>query len=139
MNDFKNPFDNSDVASYTVNTFGESVRELREQLNISVREMARRIKMSPIYLSDIERGSRPAPSGINSKIDYMSILAKELHLTDSQKEVFTLMAEVSHLNPMNRIENYFINNPSSLKFFIKAIEKELPNEKWENLYQLMFE
>ncbi len=136
---YSNPFDNNDISSYTVLSFGESVRKRREELDISVREMARRLGMSAIYLSEIERGLRTAPSGIISGKDYMSILAKELCLTDSQKEVFKLMAEISHLSTVNLVDNYFINNPSALKFFLNAIQKEMPNEKWEKLYQLMFD
>lgn len=134
----KNPFDNKEISTYTVKTFGESVRKRRIQLDISVREMAKRLGMSPVYLSDIERGNRPAPSGIISGMDYMSILAKELALTDSQKLAYTLMANFSHLKPMNSMDNYFINNPNSLKFFLKAIENNLTNAKWEKIYELIF-
>ena len=136
---YLNPFDNNDISSYTVYSFGEYVRQRREELDISVREMARRLGMSAMYLSDIERGKRPAPSGSISGKDYMSILENELNLTDSQKEVFRLMAEISHLSTMNLIDNYFSNNPSALKFFLNAIQKEMSNEKWEKLYQLMFD
>lgn len=136
---YLNPFDNNDISNYTTHSFGECVRQRREELDISVREMARRLGMSAIYLSEIERGLKPAPSGIISGKDYMSILVKELRLTDSQKEVFILMAEISHLSTMNLIDNYFINNPSALKFLLNAIKKEMPNEKWEKLYQLMFD
>ena len=135
---YLNSFDNNDIASYTTNSFGEGVRQRREELNISVREMARRLGMSAIYLSEIERGIRPAPSGIISGKDYMSILAKELNLTDSQKVVFIFMAKMSHLSTSNLIDNYFINNPSAFKFLLNAIEKEIQNEEWEKLYQLIF-
>ena len=137
--DYLNPFDNTKVESYTSKTFGLSVRKRREQLNISLRQMAKKIGMSPIYLSDIERGNRPAPTGIISGIDYMSNLEKEMCLTDSQKKVYTLMAQISHLSATNLVNNYLINNLSSLKFLLKAIEKNLANAEWENLYQLMFE
>lgn len=135
---YSNPFDNKEIASYTVDTFGESVRQRREQLGIPVREMARRVGMSPVYLSDIERGNRPAPSGSTSRMDYMSILAKELCLTDSQKEVYTLMAKFSHLNAMNLMDDYFINNPNSFRFLLKAIENNLADAEWKKIYELIF-
>ena len=81
----------------------------------------------------------PLVNVLDSGEKNMSILEKELRLTDSQKEVFILMAEISHLSTMNLIDNYFINNPSALKFLLNAIKKEMPNEKWEKLYQLMFD
>ena len=94
---YVNPFDNNDISSYTVNSFGESVRQRREELDISVRKMAERLGMSAMYLSDIERGKRPAPSG--------NISGKDC----------------------------------ALKFFLNAIQKEMSNEKWEKLYQLIFD
>ena len=136
---YLNPFDNGEIASYTVKTFGESVRQRREQLDISLRQMSKRLNMSAMYLSEIERGLRPAPLGSVSGVDYLSILAKELCLTDSQKEVYTLMAKVSHLNPTYFVDNYFINNLTAFEFFLKAIENNFNNADWEKMYQLMFE
>jgi HTH-type transcriptional regulator, competence development regulator len=43
-------------------TFGSLVRQERERLKIGLREMARRIGMSPTYLSMIERGKFPPPA-----------------------------------------------------------------------------
>lgn len=132
--DYHNPFDNQDVTSYTVKTFGDSVRQRRKQLDISLRKMARKIGMTPVYLSEIERGNRPAPTGIVSGIDYMSILAKELYLTDSQKKTYKIMAQVSHMRKIKLMDNYFINNPSALKFAMRAMEENWTNEQWEKLY-----
>jgi HTH-type transcriptional regulator, competence development regulator len=43
-------------------TFGSLVRQERERLKIGLREMARRIGMSPTYLSMIERDKFPPPA-----------------------------------------------------------------------------
>jgi transcriptional regulator with XRE-family HTH domain len=43
-------------------TFGSLVREERKLRKIGLREMARRIGVSPTYLSMIERGEFPAPA-----------------------------------------------------------------------------
>lgn len=37
---------------------GEAVREFREQHKVSLREVARRLGISPAFLSDLERGRR---------------------------------------------------------------------------------
>lgn len=135
----ENPFDNRDVKHYTANTFGESVRQRRKQMGISIRQMAKSVGMSPIYLSEIERGHRAAPSGVLSKIDYMSALAKELDLTESQKKVFETMAQLTYMKKIKVLDNYFINNPSALKFFIMAVEEKFDNDKWDELYNSTFE
>ena len=42
-------------------TFGHYVRQRREELGISVRRMAAELGITPVYLSDIEKGNRYAP------------------------------------------------------------------------------
>ncbi len=139
MREFNNPFDNQEVTSYTEKSFGRSVRQRREQLGISLRQMAKDIGMSPVYLSDIERSSRPAPSGVVSKIDYMSALMEELQLTELQKNVFKIMAQLSAMKNINFWDNYFRNNPNALNFFIMALRKSWSNEKWAELYNQIAE
>lgn len=39
-------------------TLGEHIRELRETLDISLRELAEKLKLSPAFVSDIELGRR---------------------------------------------------------------------------------
>lgn len=53
-------------------TLGERIRELREQKDISLRELAKRLGVSPAFLSDIELGRRFPSAEVLAKI------AKEL-------------------------------------------------------------
>jgi len=43
-------------------TFGDTLRELRVAQELGLREMAGKIRISPAYLSRIERGKEPPPS-----------------------------------------------------------------------------
>ena len=43
------------------NKFGSVIRQIRINLNIGQRELAKRIKISASYLNDIEKNKRPAP------------------------------------------------------------------------------
>ena len=135
---YANTFDNQDVTSYTCKTFGDCVRKRREQLNISLREMAKQINMTPVYLSDIERGNRPAPNGCRSEIDYMSRLIDALYLNSSQQTNFVIMAYMSRMSNINFMDSYFMKNTNALKFFLKAMEDDWNNEQWKEIYQLMF-
>lgn len=47
---------------------GESIRHTRKGLGLSMREVARRAKISAPYLSDIERGNRRVPNGTMERI-----------------------------------------------------------------------
>lgn len=129
----ENPFNNSDIKSYTIHTFGESIRQRRKQLGLTIRELAKSIGMSPMYLCEVERGNRSAPSGTYSGIDYMSALAEELELTESQKSVFQAMAVITIMKNNRLPNNYFKENPSALEFFIMAVEEKWDNEKWKKL------
>ena len=133
-----NPFDNQNIASYSVKTFGESVKKRREQLDISLRKMAKKIEMSPSYLRFIEQGNRPAPPGIIFGKDYMAALSKELQLTESQNEVFKIMAQFTRLKKNNVLNDYFMNNPAALRFFQEALNAGWEDEKWAELNDLIF-
>ena len=43
-------------------SFGATVRRERERLGFGLREMAKKIEVSPTYLSKVERGQFPPPS-----------------------------------------------------------------------------
>lgn len=57
----------------TYSEFGRRVRQRREELEIGLRELARRVALSPAYLSMVERGELPPPAE-----DKVVALAREL-------------------------------------------------------------
>ena len=77
---------------YTDKTFGQCIRKRREELGLSVRALASKIGMSPVYLSDIERGNRSAPTGANVKKNYMTKLIRELQIGKDEISAFYDMA-----------------------------------------------
>ena len=64
-------------------TFGSFVREKRQSIGLSLRTLAAKLDLSPVYLSNIENDRRPAPTRA-----YLERLEQELHaLTDFFDEV----------------------------------------------------
>lgn len=57
-------------------TFGQYIKQRREALGMTLRDVANAVKVSAAYISDIERGSRGAPDR------YLDALAEALRLTD---------------------------------------------------------
>ena len=53
-------------------TFGEQIRELREKKDLSVRELAKRIKVTPPFLSDVELGRRHPSEDVLGKLGMSS-------------------------------------------------------------------
>ncbi|MFO1087992.1 MAG: helix-turn-helix domain-containing protein [Hyphomicrobiales bacterium] len=46
----------------TYSDFGRRIRQRREELEIGLRELARKVSVSPAYLSMVERGELPPPA-----------------------------------------------------------------------------
>jgi transcriptional regulator with XRE-family HTH domain len=63
-------------------TFGAFVRNRRQNLGITLRELAAELQMTPSYLSDIENGKRAAPSPRGEHLDAMM---DELQITDTDE------------------------------------------------------
>ena len=83
--DLKNIVESNTLDRYS---FGAFLRERREELGLSVRELAKNLGISAVYLSDIERGNRNAPSND----DLLNKLMKYLDIPESEKEYFTDLA-----------------------------------------------
>lgn len=75
-------------------TLGERIRELREEKDISVRELARKIEVSAPFLSDVELGRRH-PSD-----DVLKNVASELGTTLSELKKHDARPPVQELKRM---------------------------------------
>ena len=62
-------------------TFGSFVREKRQSIGLSLRTLAAKLDLSPVYLSNIENDRRPAPTRA-----YLERLEQELHLSKVETE-----------------------------------------------------
>lgn len=86
--------------------------------------------MSPIYLSDIERGLRVAPTSNTKGIDYMENLIRELSVKEDEILAFRAMAEVSKGQYID-IQAYLSKTPSARLALRLADEKNIPDEEWQ--------
>ena len=75
-------------------SFGEKIRQLRDQLNLSLREVAAKIGVSAAFLSDVELGKR-FPSE-----DTLSLLATELQTTAEELKTFDFRDEAASIRKM---------------------------------------
>lgn len=72
-------------------TFAAFVRQKRMEQGLSLRRLAARLGLSPVYMSNIETDRKPAPSQEN-----LDKLAEELHLSKADRELFLDLAAASH-------------------------------------------
>lgn len=71
-------------------TFGAFVRQKRMEQGLSLRRLAARLGLSPVYMSNIETDRKPAPSQEN-----LDKLAEELCLSKTDRELFLDLAAAS--------------------------------------------
>lgn len=72
-------------------TFGERIRELREELDLSLRELAREVGASAAFLSDVELGRR-YPSG-----ELLEKIAQRLKTTSDDLERYDTRPPVGEI------------------------------------------
>lgn len=119
------------------NLFGTFLREKREQNNISLRELAKAVKISPTYLLYIEEGSKPPPS---DKV--LLKLANALTLDNESRIIFFDIAlQVKQLKDDDLINLpadivLYLNNTDSAKKVIRQADKlGYSNEFWTEILE----
>ena len=83
-------------------SLGEFIRGKRDELDLSLRELARRLEITPPYLSDIELGKRYPSEPIMAKLaDFLKVSIEELKMFDhreSLSELKRLLEQNTSLN-----------------------------------------
>ena len=94
----------------TMKTLGERIRELREQLDISVRELAKKVGKSAAFLSDIELGRRHPSDAV------LADIARRLgtQITDLRK--------YDTRPPVTEMKRLAASNPTYGLLFRKVVE-----------------
>lgn len=75
-------------------TFGEKIRKLREDLDLSLRTVAEKIGVSAAFLSDVELGRR-FPSA-----DKLKLLSKELKISPEELSQYDFRDEAENIRKM---------------------------------------
>lgn len=101
-------------------TLGDVIREGRLALNISLRELARRLGVTPSYVSDIENDRRVPSEGVLRRI------ADELTL-----DFDDLVARAGRIGP--NAERYLRQTPAATTLFRRITEEKLTDEEIREL------
>ena len=78
-------------------TFGSYIREKRKEKSLSLRALAGKTGLSPVYLSNIENDRCPAPSR-----KYQDRTVEVLNLTRSEAEILYDLAADSQINGVSQ-------------------------------------
>ena len=112
--------------------FGEYVKQRREQLELTMRDFAESIQISPAYLCDIEKGNRNPPA------KHLDKFAEVLRITDAEElNKFYDMAGVGKNGQHTDINSYIEGVPSARLALRVAKDKQFTDEQWLRLVEII--
>ena len=111
-------------SNFMTKTFGETLRDMRLNAGVGLRELARLIDKSPGYLSDVEN-SRVAPPSEEVLVNIARALS-----VDKQR----LLIAAEKVDP--ELSDYVARQPEVAGFLRTAKDKGYGEEDWVRLAQL---
>lgn len=106
-------------------SFGQFIRQRREELGKTVRGFAAEIDITPAYLSDIEKGNRYAPK------NYLEKLKEVLKISEVDEQEFEDLASVSRGSSFEDINCYLGKTRMARVALRRARDSQISNEEWE--------
>lgn len=108
-------------------TFGSFVRQKRMEQGLSLRGLAARLDLSPVYMSNIETGRKPAPAREN-----LDKLTLELHLSKEEQELLLdLAARPETMRVSADLPEYIIERDIVRAALRTAKEVDATDEEWQ--------
>ena len=109
-------------------TFGSFVREKRQSIGLSLRTLAAKLDLSPVYLSNIENDRRPAPTRA-----YLERLEQELHLNKAETEQMLALAAKSQNNRVSAdLPDYIMDREIVRAALRTAREADATDQEWQD-------
>lgn len=105
-------------------TFGKTLRKLRLESRIGLRELARLVDKSAGYISDLEQDKVAPPS------DEVIVRIAEALQADKNE----LFSSASKIDP--ELSRYVANEPQAADFLRRAKERGFGSEDWKKLDKL---
>jgi transcriptional regulator with XRE-family HTH domain len=112
-------------------TLGQRIRELREEKDLSLRELAKKIQVTPAFLSDIELGRRnPSEKNLQNIARVLDTPLEELRSYDTRFPVEDLK-RLANLDPrygfaFRKLIDKKIKPQDLLSFVEKKSERKKP-------------
>lgn len=111
-------------------SFGEFIASKREEKKITLREMARLLKITPPYLSDIEKDRRNPPD--KEKLDEISVI---LSLTEEECSYMYDLAGKKRNAISPDLPEYIMERDYVRVALRKAIDLDIGEEEWTRFVQ----
>ncbi len=122
---------------YDKDTFGKCIRQQREEKGMTVTKLAEAIGISKIYMSDIERGKRPAP-GRNKNNEIIDRIISALSIPSEQRGFVIEMAKCTR-EYLKTVSEYLPESQTGREFIREALAADLTEDDWKDLQQVLQE
>ena len=107
-------------------SFGEFIIEKRKEKEISARQLAIKLNISPVYMCDIEKGRKSAVSN-----KFLDNLCRILNLSESDTEKMYDLAAIARNTVSADLPQYIMENELVRTALRTAKKNQTPDEKWE--------
>lgn len=107
-------------------TFGDYLREKRKERHFTIKTLARLIRKSTSYISQLESGIRPAPQ---SKT--LEEISNALALNDFEKKQLYNLADKSRKTLSNDLMDYINTHEEVKETLLVSKECDIPEEEWQ--------
>ena len=106
-------------------SFGQFIRQRREELGKTVRGFAAELDITPAYLSDIEKVNRYAPK------NYLDKLKEVLKISEDDEQEFEDLASVSRGSSFEDINCYLGKTRMARVALRRARDSQISDDEWE--------
>lgn len=108
-------------------TFGSFVRQRRQAIGLSLRTLAARVQLSPVYMSNIETDRKAAPAQ-----EFLDRLATELRLGKGERETLLDLAAKSRKQRVSAdLPDYIMEKDIVRAALRTAKEVDATDEEWQ--------
>jgi len=107
-------------------TFGAYIIEKRRGKDLSARQLAIALNISPVYMCDIEKNRRSPDSK-----EFLDKLRQVLMLSESEAEQMYDLAAVARHTVSADLPEYIMENELVRTALRTAKKNQVPDEKWE--------
>jgi transcriptional regulator with XRE-family HTH domain len=116
----------------TFKTFGTFLKAKRLEHKITLRGFAGLLKLSPVYICDIEKDRKPAPSA-----ERLEQIAQVLSLSKREIEIMRDLAAASMYRPTvsNDLPDYIMDNEIVRVALRTAKEADATDKEWQEFIE----
>ena len=113
--------------------FGRFTKQYRRENDLTIRDLAEELNISPAYLCDIENGNRRVP------VKLVPILKQKFGIKEDEKQDFDDMVSLSRGYGFADINKYLFSHPKAIEAVRAAKDKGLSGEEFLEIVNFVIE